>query len=270
MDSAGKERYAISIYHRPGQRLGATELQELHRELCDVARACLDELHDYQCLTGKREEFSRLTIAVARDAKGKMMGFCSSYLLECGEATPILHLGLTCVSPEARGGGLTHSLTLKVIVDHLLRHSWFRPVWISNVACVLSSLGNVGLHFEDVYPSPFLPEPTPKHRHLARLIESRYRDEMLIPADCRFDAQRFVFEGSVKGTSFEKDSHDRRFAHRQEWVNRYYRKLINFERGDEVLQIGKVSFLSYPKYLVRSLRRGQGSLPLLEGQAILE
>ena len=243
----------IQLHHRPGLSFGASELRNFHHELCDVARTCLDELPDYQCLTGQREEFSRLVIAVARDPQGKMLGFCSAYLLDTGDDIPLLHLGLTCVLPEARGLQLTHKLTLKVVVSHLLRHSWVKPVWISNVACVLSSLGNVGLHFEDVYPSPFLKSPSPQHRYLARLINQRYRWELLIDEQARFDEFKFVFEGSVKGTAFEKESGDKRFFHRQGWVNQFYQNLLDFERGDEVLQIGKISFLSYPKYLWRSL-----------------
>lgn len=245
----------VQLYHRPGLSMGADELKNFYHELCDVARSCLDELPNYQCLTGKREEFSRLIISVARDENGKMMGFCSSYLLDTGDKIPVLHLGLTCVRPETRGSKLTHKLTLKVVVGHLLRTSWFRPVWISNVACVLSSLGNVGLHFEDVYPSPFLSTPSSKHLYLARLIDQRYRKELLIPQTAVFKETHFVFQGSVKGTAFEKESGDRRFFHRQGWVNDFYHGLINFERGDEVLQIGKISFLSYPKYLFRSLKR---------------
>lgn len=247
----------IRLHHRPGLSMGATELKSLHEELCDVARTCLDELPNYQCLTGKREEFSRLLIAVARDEHGKMMGFCSAYLLESGDATPILHLGLTCVRPETRGKSLTHKLTLKLVVGHLLRTSWFKPVWVSNVACVLSSLGNVGLNFEEVYPSPFMDEPSDKHRYFARLISQRYRWELLIPSTSTFDERNFVFQGSVKGTAFEKEGGDRRYFHRQEWVNDFYRGLLDFHRGDEVLQIGKISFLSYPKYLLRSWRMGR-------------
>lgn len=247
----------VNVLYRPGLRLGASELKALHQEILDVASTCLDEIPYYQCLTGTQQEFSRLIIAVARDEQGKMMGFCSAYLLDSGDRIPLLHLGLTCVRPETRGAGLTHKLTLKVVVAHLMRSSWLRPVWISNVACVLSSLGNVGLHFEDVYPSPFLDRPSDKHLYFARLIEQRYRWELLIPTASRFNESAFVFEGSVKGTAFEKEAGDRRFFHRVSWVNDFYKGLLDFERGDEVLQIGKISFLSYPKYLIRSLRMGR-------------
>ncbi len=254
----------IELHYRPGLSMGHAQLQELHAELREVATSCLGaELPDYQCLHGSRREFTRLVIAVARDSQGRMEGFCSSYLLEGGDLGQILHLGLTCVRPGTRGKGLTHRLTAKVVTGHLLRTPFWRQVWISNVACVLSSLGNVGLHFVDVYPSPFVTEASEDHRRVARLIAENYRWEMLVPETSPFDEENFVFAGSVKGTAFAKEAHDQRFHHRNGWVNDFYRGLLDFERGDEVLQIGKISLLAYPRHILRSWhRRSPEAVPL--------
>jgi hypothetical protein len=246
----------IELHYRPGLSMGHAQLHAFHQELREVAATCLgQDLPDYQCLNGSRREFTRLVIAVARDSQGRMEGFCSSYLLEGGDLGQILHLGLTCVRPGTRGKGLTHKLTSKVVMGHLLRTPFWRQVWISNVACVLSSLGNVGLHFVDVYPSPFVTEPSRDHQRVARLIAENYRWELLVPEASAFDEENFVFAGSVKGTSFEKEGSDRRFHHRHDWLNDYYRGLMDFERGDEVLQIGKISLMAYPRHLLRSWQR---------------
>ncbi|MBN1772998.1 MAG: hypothetical protein JXB32_17140 [Deltaproteobacteria bacterium] len=69
---------------------------------------------------------------------------------------PVLHRGLTWVRPDARGRGLTHKLTSHAGIGHLLRCRPFGRLWITNCACVLSSLGHVALNLDDVYPSPFL------------------------------------------------------------------------------------------------------------------
>jgi len=262
----GSAPFSVEIYHRPGMVMGQSELRRFHQEILEVAKSCLSEIPYYQCLTGEVEQYRRLIIAVARDRQGRMMGFCSAYLLPVGEVGEVLHLGLTCVRPDARGGGLTHKLTAKVVVGHLLRTSWLAPVWISNVACVLSSLGNVGLHFEEVYPSPFLSAPSPEHVSIAKTIDEKFRWELLIAKDATFDEKNFVFRGSVKGNMFQKDEHDQRYRHREEWVNAFYAELMDFKNGDEVLQIGKISFLAYPKHLLRGLKRrwGQGSQLVLE------
>jgi len=245
----------IEIYVKPGINLPISELERLHQEIMDIAKECLDEIPDYQCLSGKRSEYDRLIISVSRDKNGKVEGFCSSYILNAEELGNILHLGLTCVSPRARGLGLTHQLTSKVISTYLLRYSFFKPAWISNVACVLSSLGNVAMHFEDVYPSPFKASPSDHHVKLAKFIDQNFRPELYIKHDAVFIENKFVFEKSVTGTMFEKSAEDRKFHHRDVELNNFYKGLIDFENGDEVLQIGKVSLFSYPKYLLKNWNR---------------
>lgn len=244
----------IEIYHRPGINMSEMELSQLHQELMSVANECLETIPDYQCLSGKKSEYDRLIIAVSRDGENKIDGFCSSYILEAEGLGNILHLGLTCVGLRARGLGLTHQLTGKVIIHYILKYSFFRPVWISNVACVLSSLGNVAMHFEDVYPSPFMKTPNEHHVKMANYINDNFRQELYINADADFCEKEFVFKNSVTGTMFEKSAEDSKFHHRNSMLNEFYKGLINFENGDEVLQIGKVSLLTYPKYLLRNLK----------------
>ncbi len=255
MISFGSPKFTTDIIFRPGLNYSDLELNELHEEILDVAKVCLDEIPDYQCLSGKREEYSRLIISVARDPQGKMLGFCSSYILDGGKIGNILHLGLTCVTPAARRMGLTHKLTTKVVVNYLVNYSFFKPTWITNVACVLSSLGNVALHFDDVYPSPFMEEPTEEHREIAKLIDQKYRKELYINKEATFDEEHFVFERSVSGTMFEKSETDSKFYHRDQDLTHFYMDLIDFQNGDEVLQIGKISLMSFPFYLLRFFRR---------------
>ncbi len=251
----GSQPFTVDLYHRPGRHMGAAELQRFHGEILAVAQTCLEEIPHYQCLTGDVKQYERLVIAVARDRQGRMIGFCSAYLLEAGDIGDVLHLGLTCVRPDARGGGLTHKLTSKVVIGHLLRTSWITPVWISNVACVLSSLGNVGMHFEEVYPSPFLKMPTNEHVAIAKLIDEKFRWELYIDKDATFDQNNFVFRASVKGNMFQKEEQDRRYRHREDWLNDFYANLMDFQNGDEVLQIGRISFIAYPKHVLRTLKR---------------
>ncbi len=245
----------IEIYNKPGINLPQTELEKLHQEILEIAKECLEDIPDYQCLSGKRSEYDRLIIAVSRDETNRMNGFCSSYILDADKEGKILHLGLTCVSPRSRGLGLTHKLTSKVITTYLLRYSLFRPAWISNIACVLSSLGNVAMHFEDVYPSPFMKLPTEHHIRIAKFIDQNFRHELYINQNATFSPDKFVFEKSVTGTMFEKNKEDTHYYHRDVELNNFYKEMINFTNGDEVLQIGKISLFSYPKYILKTWKR---------------
>lgn len=250
----------IEIYDRPGLKLHFFELEKLQKELIEIGKSSLEKLPNYQCFSINKNEFNRLIISVARNNEGKAIAFCSSYILDAGEYGEILHLGLTCVGPEARGLGLTHKLTSKVIYRYFTAHAKLGSFWISNVACVLSSLGNVALHFEDVYPSPFLTTPTQEHKEIAKLINNHYRNELYIHPKSTFDAKSFIFQGSVIGSSFQKEEHDTKFHHRDERLNDYFKKLINFNNGDEILQIGRVSLMSYPKYLLRNRKKRNNSI----------
>lgn len=255
MISLGPKRSYLEVYDRPGRYLNQKELEELHADILSVANECLDDIPYYQCLTGARAEYERLMIAVARGKDGKMLGFCSSYILDGGELGNILHLGLTCVHPKARRMGFTHKLTSKVVMTYLLRYSFFRPAWISNVACVLSSLGNVAMHFEHVYPSPFVSAPTDEQIKVAKIIDQKYRWELCVNKDATFVDEKFVFERSVCGTVFEKSESDAKYHHRNKALTNFYLNIIDFKNGDEVLQIGKVSILTFPKYLLKNLTR---------------
>lgn len=245
-------KYTYEVLFYPGRYMNQMDREFLVKELVEVASECFLEAPDYQALSGKKEELDRAVICTSRDENGRLMGFCSALALPVENVGDVLHLGLTCVHPDARGMNLTHHLTSKLLLKYLFKESMFKETWISNCACVLSSLGNVAMYFEDLYPSPYgVKAPAARHMKIAQAIDSHYRESIAINESAVFNSERFVFEGSVDGTVFEKDSDDERFHHRDPAMTEYYQDLLNFERGDEALQIGKVSLLTFPKYLLR-------------------
>lgn len=236
----------------PGRYMSEKQRNDLVSDLRSVANECFDEAPNYQALTGKREELERAVITTARNKKGQLLGFVSALVLKVEEVGNVLHLGLTCVHPMARGKKLTHKLTSKMLMNYLFKESPLQETWISNCACVLSSLGNVALYFEDLYPSPYGVEvPSMTHVNIAREVDRKYREPIAINKSAKFNLSTFIFEGSVEGTVFEKDSLDARFHHRDKALTNYYQDILDFERGDEVLQIGKVSLMTFPKYIMK-------------------
>lgn len=250
--------HPMQFLYRPGRWLGDGPLRDLVGELREVAAVCFEEVPEYQVLQGSREELSDKVLSVARRPDGSMAGFCSTVLLPVPGVGEVLHLGLTCVRPEDRRGGLTHRLMKKAVVGYLVRHRPLGRVWITNCAAVLSSLGNVALYFDSVFPSPFGDvKPSGRHHRIAREIGERFRRKIYIREDALFDRDRFVFRGSVKDTVFQKSADDRQFHHRDDYLNRFHMSLMNFSEGDEVLQVGHVSALTAAKHTLRrrKLRR---------------
>jgi len=249
-----KDNYQVEFIYRPGRTLAEDRQRRLVAELRDCAATCFDEIPDYQVFRGTKDELNDKVITVAWRPDGKIAGFCSAALLPVEGKGDVLHLGLTCVRPDNRSGGLTHTLTSRVLVQYLVQYRPFSKVWVSNVACVLSSLGNVAMHFEEIYPSPFGSErPSPDHMEVARSIDYYYRDKIYIAGDSRFDAAAFVFRGSVKDTCFQKGDDDQRFFHRDRELNEFYQNLMSFDNGDEVLQVGYVTLMIYVKYAAKKL-----------------
>lgn len=248
----------VAFLFRPGRTMSDAALAELVGHLRGVAAQCLDEMPEYQCLSGDREVLSRNVIAVAwhTDALGERhcAGFCSALLLDVPEVGEVLHLGLTCVAPAHRGARLTHQLTSTVLTRYLMRRPFDR-VWATNVACVLSSLGNVALHFDAVHPSPFTPgAPSPTHLRIAKAVLDHHRADIHISPQATFDPVRFVLRGSNEvGNMFCKREEDTRYHHRERLLNRFYQGLMDFEAGDEVLQVGHVSLWSLTQYAARQM-----------------
>jgi hypothetical protein len=247
-----RKNYTVEYLHRPGQSLDEDQLSELVQELRTVASDCFDAMPDYQCISGRRETLARNAIAIARRPDGTVAGFCSALLLDIAGVGEVLHLGLTCVAVADRGARLTHVLAEKVLVEYLLRRPFDR-VWFSNVACVLSSLGNVALHFDEVHPSPFTKNPpTPKHREIARAIDLNHRGDIYIDRAAVLDPDTFVFRGSNQpGNMFHKAEEDDRFHHREAILNDFYASKMRWEHGDEIVQVGHISLRRVLKHGLR-------------------
>ncbi len=251
MKKKDANKYRIQYLYRPGLKLNDQQRAELVEHFRDCASTCFDEIPDYQVMRGTQEELSDKVIAVAwRKSDGRMAGFCSTILIPVTGVGNVMHLGLTCVRPEDRSSGLTHILTHKAVAGYLFRRKPLGRVWITNCAAVLSSLGNVALHFEKIYPAPsgnMMPSKT--HMKIAKEISETCRDAIYIHDHAEFDPVHFVFRGSVEDTVFQKDEEDERFHHRNCELNDYYLSIMDFDNGDEVLQIGYASPLTGLKHM---------------------
>ncbi len=254
-DKQKKAMYRYQFLYRPGLHLGDVDLRHLVASMRGVASSCFDGIPEYQAMTGSRDELAGTVIAAAWRSDGTMAGFCSTVILQVPGVGDVQHLGLTCVRPEDRSNGLTHILTHKAVAGYLLRH---KPVigklWVSNCAAVLSSLANVSLHFEQVYPSPFATaQLTESHRKIAEAIDRHYRHKIYIDRDATFDNDAFVFRGSVKGTIFQKSSGETCYYHRNHGLNEFYKNRMVFENGDEVLQVGYATTFAAFRHLLRNI-----------------
>lgn len=244
--------YTLTWLRNVGGTLSPTARQDLVTELRELTATCLDPLPDYQVLSGDVAVLERAVLTLARRPDGTLAGFCSALMIPVPGVGEVFHLGLTCVHPDDRGAGLTHMLLSRSISEVLLRRNPLKGVWFSNVASVLSSLGNVALYFDDVHPSPFRTRsPSVTHRAIATHLSAHEREAFYIADDVAFDAHRSVFVAANADRVFHKTVDEVRYHHRNKDLTDWYVELADLDRGDAVLQVGRVHFYGFLSYAVR-------------------
>ncbi len=234
-----KKKYRYEVLYKPGKFLTDERIADLSEKIRKTVLTWYEEVPDYQVMAGTREALMDKIISIAWREDGEIGGFCSAVILPVDGVGDVIHLGLTLNTPDDASQGLTHILSNKVLSKHVLKKFILGKMWISSCAAVLSSLVNVAIYFDAVYPSPREDSKlTETHKKIQHAINTQYRDKLYITEDVEFDYEKSIFIGSVKGTVFHKEEDDKRFHHRNKRYNDFYRDLLDFKRGDEVLQIG--------------------------------
>ena len=262
------------IVERPGLSLSEHQLDELVVQLRSVAGKTLSAgALTYGIFSGERASLSRAIVTLITDeATGEPIAFNALSTMDVvldGEAIEVTHLGLVMIDPQAQGRGLSwvlYGLTTLV----LFARDGLRPRWISNVTQVPAVVGMVSGTFSDVFPSPRDgARQSFAHLQLARGIMRDHRAVFGVGAEAGFDEARFVITNAYTGGSDAlKKSFDAAPKHRDEQFNAFCARELDYERGDDVLQIGRVDLAGARRYLLREVPTG--SLPaLLATSAVL-
>jgi GNAT superfamily N-acetyltransferase len=260
--SAGRG-LSLRIVERPGLCLKSEALGALLGELRQVARAVLPEGElEYGVLGGDRERLDNTVVTVIYDAKGAPVAFNALALMDAtlaGRPVEVLHLGLVMVDPALRGRGLSEMLYGLTCVLVFLRRRC-RPVRLSNVTQVPAVVGMVAETFDQVFPTPERTmDPSFAHRMLARQIMARHRHAFGVGPEAIFDEERSVILNSYTGGS---DDLKKTFAaapkHRKEPYNAMCQRELDYDRGDDFLQIGQINMEAAGRYLSRVARPHSG------------
>ncbi len=266
-------RFRLRIVERPGVSLAPDALQSLRQDIRDVAaRTLADGDLQYGVLSGDPERLASAVITVIYDRQsGRPVAFNALSLLEAtlgGREVEVLHLGLVMVDPAVRGAGLSDMLYGLTCILLFVRRQC-RPVWLSNVTQVPAVAGMVSETFGDVFPTPARRTDADfAHRILARQIMARWRHAFGVGAEAVFDERRFVIENAYTGGS---DDLKKTFAsapkHRIEAYNDLCREVLDYDRGDDLLQIGQINMEAARRYLSKVVE--PQSAPWLAGRLAL-
>lgn len=250
--------HSVEIVERPGLSLDQPALEELRGACGRVVSACLGgQQLDYGLFAPDGRAWDRSVITlVRRGGDGKPVAFNAMPLLPVtrgGQPTHVLHLGLVMVDPAERGGGLSWIL-YGLTCFALFVRGGLRPLWISSVTQVPAVVGMVAETFDDVYPAQAGTAPSFAHRHLAHQIMAGEREAFGVGPDAAFDPDTHVIANAYTGGSDNlKKSFSVAAKHRGERYNRFCAEALDYERGDDVLQIGRLDIGTARRFLARSV-----------------
>ncbi len=249
------------IVEFPGRWMTQDELQELREALISVASKTLARGSlTYGVFKADGSGLRDTVITLIRDrSSGQPIAFNALAVMEVahGSATAtVLHLGLVMVDPGQRSRGLSWVLYGLTCLLFLLRNQ-LRPFWISNVTQVPAIVGMVAETFSAVYPQPDdRSRRSIEHLLLAREIMANHRHVFGVGAEAEFDEARFVIGNAYTGGSEDlKKSFDVAQKHRDEKYNSFCKDSLDYERGDDFLQIGRMDILASKDYLMKSVPR---------------
>ena len=247
----------VRIVERPGRWMAPTALDELIADLQRIVRAATPAgTLDYGAASGDHARLDDAIITLVYDRAGTPIAFNALTLLDCelrGRPVEVLHLGLVMVDPAHRAGGLSGVL-YGLTAFLLFARRRLRPLWVSNVTQVPAVFGMVSESFQSVYPTS---DPSSRqsydHLHLARQIMTRHRRVFGVGDEAEYDEARAVIRNSYTGGSDNlKKTYDDATKHRSERYNESCRLALDYDRGDDFLQIGQVTLAAARRFFTRS------------------
>jgi hypothetical protein len=263
----------LRIVERPGLSLSAAAQAQLLEDLRAVAKSAAgDGDVAYGVLSGAPDRLANAVVTLIYErATGTPMAFNALSILPlslAGQQIELLHLGLVMVNPALRGRGLSAMLYGLTCVLHFLRGQC-RPIHLSNVTQVPAVFGMVAETFGRVFPTPAHPnQPTFEHRILARQIMRHHRHVFGVGPEAVFDEQRSVIMNAYTGGSDNlKKTFDEAPKHRQDAYNVMCANELDYGRGDDFLQIGRIDMAAARNYLSRVVK--PQTAPWLVGQLLL-
>jgi GNAT superfamily N-acetyltransferase len=254
---SAREGARVRIIERPGLWMTVADLDALVADMQRIVRAGTPAGSlAYGVASGDRARLDSAIVTIVHDRDGVPVAFNALSLIDCelrGRPVEVLHLGLVMVDPAHRAGGLA-GILYGLTAFLLFARRRLRPLWISNVTQVPAVFGMVSEAFDDVFPTS---EPASRqsydHLHLARQIMARHRDVFGVGSEADYDEERAIIRNSYTGGS---DNLKKSFAdapkHRNDVHNDACRAALDYDRGDDFLQLGQVTLGAARRYFTRS------------------
>jgi hypothetical protein len=254
-------RFEVALWERPGRWCDEATLAQIVGDLRAVASAHQQDkgIPEYGALLGERKDLeTRVVTLVYREGRPAGFNALTWFDIPLGPRTEhVLHLGLACIDPGFQRQGLP-ALLYGVASFLLLFKRGLRGFWISNVSQVPAVIGMVSESYAHCYPHyGERTRQTFMHLLLARAIMKDHRSAFGVSVDAPFDEVRQIIADAYRGGSDElQKTFEEAPKHRVQAANDFCRKWLNYERGDDFLQLGRCTLWSTLHFLRGKLPEG--------------
>lgn len=247
------------VVERPGLHLTDAQNDALLADIRRIgAKTLSGEDLDYGIFADRTANaaLDRSVLTVIYDSKSKTaVGFNCMPILDIdihGQAERVIHLGLVMVDPDTRSRGVSSLLYGFACILLLIRNQ-LRPVWISSVTQVPAVVGLVSELYSDTFSTPDKSARRSfAHLQIARRIMSDHRDAFGVGEEADFDKNRFIIRNAYTGGSDNlKKTFEEAPKHRKDKYNDLCEAELNYERGDDFLQIARLNGAAIRHYILR-------------------
>ena len=233
--------HVTRIVESPGRSLPQGELDRLVAQLRTVAAKTLpaNEL-TYGIFSGERERLSRAIVTlISEEDSGRPVAFNALSVMQVARRRARRR------HPSRARDGRSGCARAGAVLG---------AVWLDHAGAVPARWPAPALDLQrnsSVYPSP-RPEARQSFAHLqlARGIMRQHRSVFGVGDEAAFDESRFVITDAYTGGSDAlKKSFDEAPKHRDPQYAEFCARELNYARGDDILQIGRVDLAAARAYL---------------------
>jgi len=251
----------VQILEYPGRWMNEHDLADIQDGLRGVAQKTIPAGDlNYGVFSTESDSLSRSIITLVKNQDSQVIAFNALAVMPVelhDRTTDVLHLGLVMVDPDERSKGLSWILYGLTCFLLFVRNG-MRPLFISNVTQVPAVVGLVGETFSAVFPTPDKTDNTDFEKLLlARGIMSAHRFVFGVGDEAEFDENSFVIKNAYTGGSDHlKKTFDEAAKHRLDHYNEFCKQQLDYQRGDDLLQIGRIDLAAASNYATRSVPKG--------------
>ena len=238
------EKYGIEVYFYPSRLLSPAELDRLQARVKTIGANTVGDLPAYGIFSEDLSKYDDRIVTLITDKATQRAIACSAMVhfrvKPNGRTRDVFHLGLVMIDRAFQRKHLQFQLYAYTSMI-IWAANLFRPVWVSSVSAVPAIIGSVATNYHHVYPHFASPrDVTDVHVEIARALFDR-REEFGTGTDAEFDPVSFVIKNSFNDDSQPlKNSFDGVAKFHDDRCNEYCWRRLDYERGDEILQVGRL------------------------------